>query len=81
MTFEEAERFVLAYLADGRKHTTQEVAGASAARGKRCPDSTVRFLSRLRLLGRVEGELSVPHRTWLWWHPDHPDAEPPPVDA
>lgn len=79
MTFEEAEVFVLAYLDDGRKHTTQDIDAASARRGKRCPDSTVRFLSRLRLMGRIEGELSPPHRTWLWWRPDHPDAPEPPV--
>lgn len=79
MTYEEAEAFVHGFLSDGRKHTTQEIDAATAKQGKRCPDSTVRFLSRMRLLGKIEGDLSPPHRTWLWWLPGHDDApEPPP---
>ncbi|MBW3582787.1 MAG: hypothetical protein KY455_06775 [Euryarchaeota archaeon] len=70
MAPEEAERFILGLLSDGRKRTTQEVDRASAEAGKRCPDATVRFLSKLRLQGKIEGEFSLPHRTWLWWHPD-----------
>lgn len=77
MTYEEAERFVQRFLADGRKHTTQEIDTATAKEGKRCPDSTVRFLSRMRLLGKIEGDLSPPHRTWLWWLPGRGDGEPP----
>lgn len=83
MTFQEAERFIVGLFADGRRRTTQEVAAATEAHGKRCPDSTVRFLSKLRLMGKIEGELSPEHRTWLWWDPeavegsgsaDHADA-------
>ncbi len=80
MTAQEAERFVLSLLADGRKHTTAQVDAASKREGKRCPDATVRFLAKLRLQGKVEGELSMAHRTWLWWHPAHPDAVEPPVE-
>jgi hypothetical protein len=77
MTEEEAQRFVLGFLADGRKHTTEEVDGASAASGKRCPDATVRFLAKLRLRGLILGELSLAHRSWLWWRPEFPDAAAP----
>ncbi len=81
MTPDEARVFVLEVLSDGAKHTTAAIDAASAARGKRCPDATVRFLAKLRLQGIVEGELSAPHRTWLWWLPEFPDAPEPPVDV
>lgn len=77
MSPEEAEAFVLGFLDDGRKHTTTEVDVASASSGRRCPDATVRFLAKLRLQGKIHGELSMEHRTWLWWHPDHPEAQAP----
>lgn len=79
MDVQEAERFVLRFLDDGRRHTTQEVDAATRAVGKRCPDSTVRFLSKLRLRGHIEGELSLPHRTWLWWLPGNDEGPGPPV--
>ncbi len=77
MSAAQAESFVLELLSDGRKHTTMDVDEASQRAGKRCPDATVRFLAKLRLTGKIEGELSVAHRSWLWWHPAHPDAEAP----
>lgn len=81
MTPAEAQRFVVGLLSDGAKRTTQQVDAASAAAGKRCPDATVRFLAKLRLRGVVEGELSAPHRTWLWWLPGNGDGPEPPVDG
>ena len=80
MTFAEAEAFIHGYLGDGRKHSTTDINQATARAGKRCPDSTVRFLSRLRLLGKVAGELSAAHRSWLWWRPDFAAAPAPPVE-
>lgn len=77
MTDQEAETFVLRLLDDGRKRTTMQIDAASRQEGKRCPDSTVRFLAKLRLAGKIHGEMSLEHRTWLWWHPDHPDARAP----
>lgn len=80
MTFAEAEVFVMELLGDGVKHTTAAINDATARAGKRCPDSTVRFLSRLRLMGRIAGELSPAHRTWLWWRPEFGDAPAPPLE-
>lgn len=81
MTAQEAERFVLALLSQGNKLTTKQVDEASRQQGKRCPDATVRFLAKLRLQGKIMGELSMAHRTWLWWHPEHPDAPEPPLGS
>jgi hypothetical protein len=36
----------------------------------RCPDSTVVFLNRLRIKGRVNGERSRERRGWIWWVDD-----------
>lgn len=80
MSLQEAERFVLDFLDDGRKHTTQEVDAASRREGKRCPDATVRFLAKLRLRGKIDGELSMPHRTWLWWLPGQGEGPAPPIE-
>lgn len=67
MSYEEAKRFVLATLADGRRRTTQDVDAASSRANKRCPDSTAKFLARLRLEGLVHGELDYRTGTWRWW--------------
>jgi hypothetical protein len=80
MTADEAEAFVLGLLGDGRKRTTAQIDAATARAGRRCPDATVRFLAKLRLRGKIHGELSLEHRSWLWWHPDHPEAPAPELD-
>ncbi len=68
MTVEEStKRFVLDFLADGRRRTTAEVEAASRTAKLACPDSASRYLSRMRLLGLIDGELSVKDKTWTWW--------------
>lgn len=69
MSHEEARAFVLGLLGDGKPRKTQEVDAAANERGKKCPDSTVKFLARLRLEGVVEGRLDPATGTWLWWAP------------
>lgn len=64
---EEAVRWVLALLADGRARTTREVDEAARGQGVSCPDGTARFLARLHRRGLVEGRLEVAQRAWLWW--------------
>ncbi len=67
---EEAQAFVLELLGNGRQWTTRELDAMAHAEGVQCPDSTVRFLSRLRRQGLIEGRMSVRHKSWLWWVPN-----------
>jgi len=62
-----AERFVLSLLQQRGRLTTAEVESAARAEGKRCPDQTVLFLAKLRLRGKIRGEISAPARGWVWW--------------
>lgn len=63
----EAEAFILKLLADGRRRTTQEVEAATSGQGVQCPDSPAKFLMKLQLKGRIEGELDPSARGWVWW--------------
>ena len=63
----EASAFILRFLADGSKRSTQEVEGATNAEGVQCPDSPVKFLMKLQLRGLIEGELDPKARGWVWW--------------
>lgn len=67
MSEEEAEAFILELLADGQRHTTQQVESATSGEGVQCPDSPVKFLMKLQLRGRIEGELDPAARGWVWW--------------
>jgi hypothetical protein len=64
---EEAVRWVLAMLADGKPRSTREVDEAARSQGVSCPDGTARFLARLERKGLVQGRLDVARRSWLWW--------------
>ncbi len=67
MTDEEAERQVLKVLKAHGRMTTRELELEVQRTGKRCPDSAVRFLMRLKTSGKVRGEVSVEKGGWLWW--------------
>jgi len=67
MTDEEAEGHVLSVLKRSGKMTTRELEQEVQRTGKRCPDSAVRFLMRLKTAGKVHGEVSVEKGGWLWW--------------
>ena len=69
MSYEEARTFVLGLLEGGRPMTTRDVDQAANREGKQCPDSTVKFLARLRLEGVVEGRLDARTGTWSWRAP------------
>jgi len=63
----EAERFIIQLLSARGPMTTGEIEAIARKEGKRCPDETVLFLSKLRSKGKIKGELSQEKRGWLWW--------------
>jgi len=63
----EAERFIVQLLSVRGRMTTREIEAVARKQGKRCPDETVLFLTKLRYKGRIRGELSQEKRGWLWW--------------
>jgi hypothetical protein len=67
MSDAEATAFILAFLSDGARRTTQEVEAATNSQGVQCPDSPVKFLMKLQLRGLIEGELNPAARGWVWW--------------
>lgn len=69
MSDAEATAFILSFLADGARRTTQEVEGATSSQGVQCPDSPVKFLMKLQLKHLIDGELDTKARTFVWWIP------------
>jgi len=67
MTDAEAEAHVLDVLKQHGKMTTRELELEVQRTGKRCPDSAVRFLMRLKTSGKIRGEVVVEKGGWLWW--------------
>jgi hypothetical protein len=67
MTDGEAEGYVLAVLQRHGPMTTRELEMEVQRTGKRCPDSAVRFLMRLRTAGKIQGDVSVEKGGWVWW--------------
>ena len=62
----EAEEFVISLLNERGKMTTREIERAARERKSECPDATVRFLNKLRLSGKIKGEISMEERGWVW---------------
>lgn len=67
MSEDEATAFILRFLSDGARRSTQEVEGATNAEGVQCPDSPVKFLMKMQLRGLIEGEIDPRARGWAWW--------------
>jgi len=64
----DAEKLILSIIGNADKPlTTREIEIFVQRRGKRCPDSTVRFLTKMRYKGLIKGELSIEHKGWIWW--------------
>ena len=63
----EAERFIINLLRAHGPLTTKEIETAARGEGKRCPDETVLFLTKLRSRGIIHGEISQEKRGWVWW--------------
>ena len=67
LSFPEAERLIVALLKDRGPLTTQQIQSSTMSVGVRCPDSTVRFLTKLRMRGAVQGAVDRQRGTWVWW--------------
>jgi repressor of nif and glnA expression len=68
LTEPDAEKLILALLDKADKPlTTREIEKTVQGQGKRCPDSAVRFLTKMRYKGMIKGELSIEHKGWIWW--------------
>jgi hypothetical protein len=62
----EAEEFVKELLRSKGQMTTKEIETAARGEGKRCPDETVLFLTKLKSKGIIQGEISHEKRGWVW---------------
>lgn len=51
----------------GRPLTTVEIEEEVNRLGLKCPDSAARYLNQLRARGQIEGKLSIPRKSWVWW--------------
>lgn len=68
LTEPDAEKLILSLLGRVKKPlTTREIEKIVQDQGKRCPDSAVRFLTKMRYKGMIRGELSIEHKGWIWW--------------
>ncbi len=63
---QEAEDYILDLLKAKGKMTTSEVYKISQDNGVRCPDETVKFLNKMRLEGKINGEVSIEAKSWIW---------------
>lgn len=64
---EEGERLIVGLLRQNGLMTTQQISAATQAKGVRCPDSTVRFLTKLRARRVILGAVDRQAGTWVWW--------------
>ena len=78
MTDAEAETFVLSTLRDRGPLTTQEIEQLASSEGRRCPDQTVIFLTKMREKGLIVGEVSVERRGWVWQVVSQAEDQTPP---
>jgi hypothetical protein len=64
----EAEAYIIEMLENSEhKMTTSEIYQMSREMGVQCPDDTVKFLNRMRLEGKIQGEVSIEAKGWLWF--------------
>jgi len=63
----EAERYVVDILKVQGPLTTREIESLARQEGKRCPDETVLFLTKLKSKGIINGAISQEKRGWIWW--------------
>ncbi len=62
----EAEAYILQLLRSRGSMTTMQIEEHAREDAKRCPDHTVRFLSKMKMKGLIKGEVSIECRGWLW---------------
>ena len=65
---QDAENLIVSLLSKAnRPLTTKEIEEIIQSKDKRCPDSAVRFLTKMRYKDIIKGELSIEHKGWIWW--------------
>ena len=64
---ETAEEMILDILKEGGPMTTIQIEEVFRSQNAECPDSAALFLNKMRLSGKINGELSIEHKGWLWW--------------
>jgi len=69
MTSSQAEAMVIRLLSETGPMSTMEIEMAVASVGRRCPDQTVLFLTKMKSRGLIRGEVSQERRGWLWGLP------------
>jgi repressor of nif and glnA expression len=68
LTESDAEKLIVSLLSKADKPlTTREIEEIVQGKGKHCPDSAVRFLTKMRYKGMIKAELSIEHKGWIWW--------------
>lgn len=68
LTEQDAENLIVSLLSKAnRPLTTREIEEKIQVKDKRCPDSAVRFLSKMRFKDIIKGKLSIEHKGWIWW--------------
>ncbi|MCK5559878.1 MAG: hypothetical protein KAJ51_04770 [Thermoplasmata archaeon] len=67
---QEAEDYIIDLLKTKGKMKTSEIYQISREKGVRCPDDTVRFLNKMRIEGKINGEVSIEAKGWIWWTKD-----------
>ncbi len=68
LTERDAENLIVSLLSKAnRPLTTKEIEEIIQGKDKRCPDSAVRFLSKMRYKDIIKGELSIEQKGWIWW--------------
>jgi hypothetical protein len=64
---EEAELLVIQFLREHGKATTREIEMFVRNTGKQCPDEAVKFLMKLKMNGKIKGEVSAEAKGWVWF--------------
>jgi hypothetical protein len=68
LSVSEAETHIIELLKkSGHKMKTSDIYQISRERGVQCPDDTVKFLNKMRLEGKIQGEVSIEAKGWLWY--------------
>jgi len=71
LTPQEGEQVIVSLLRELGPMTTNQITAATQARGVHCPDSTVKFLTKLKAKKAVHGGVDRQKGTWIWWVEGH----------
>jgi len=71
LTPQEGEQLIVTILRELGPMTTNQITAATQARGVHCPDSTVKFLTKLKAKKAVLGGVDRQKGTWIWWVEGH----------